>query len=138
MWVYPRYDAEWARKHKSDLISYRVCSMYLNQGKCDNIMPGCSFNHELPERIDVHSAEWQQATTQAAGYRARMQALRQGQHEAQLALPSTTMPPLKATSAAAVVSKVQITEEPDDIDEEMRAKLDAQLTLAEWSALTAQ
>ena len=37
-----------------------------------------------------------------------------------------------------MVGKVGVTDEPDDSDDQLRAKLDAQLTLEERSALTAR
>ena len=101
----------------------------------------CRYKHELPERIDITSAEWQRATAQAAEHRASRRAAKQAQEQQyQMAQPPPTLSPApqKAASYAAVVGKVLITDEPDDIDDDIRAKLDAQLTLEERRDVTAR
>jgi len=139
VYVYPRQNSEWVRTHKSDLRSFRVCNKFLNQVPCD--APGCTFRHELPDRIDIASAEWQKATAQAAEYRASRRAANQAREQAsQSAVPGAAPAPVpqQAASYAAVVGKVQTTAELDDIDDELCAKLDAQLTLKERGDLTAR
>ena len=87
--VRPAADAAWVRANRSPLISYGICSKIVFCGECDRPPDACPFQHELPERIDTASAEWQAALRKSEDYHAR----KNGHREAVAA-------PARATPAA--------------------------------------
>lgn len=126
---HPRSDSDWCSQHKSDLISYGVCSLFMNQGSCDR--SNCNFLHQLPETIDLDSSKWKDACERSAAYRAKKRAERVASAApATLALPappppqppaeldddapaelSMPPPPTAAMARAAIMSSAQVAEE---------------------------